>query len=57
VRGGVLILTGCGAVANTSAANPSLATVPVPPSDLSTTAGDAAVTLKWKASSDATGYH
>jgi hypothetical protein len=30
VRGGVLILTGCGAAANTSAANPSLATVPVP---------------------------
>src|ERR1700737_2418599 len=57
LAGCVVILAGCGAAANTSAANKSPASVPAPPSDLSATAGDAAVTLKWTASSGATGYN
>ena len=55
--GCVVLLAGCGAATNASIADKSPASVPAPPSDLSATAGDVAVTLKWTASSDATGYN
>jgi fibronectin type 3 domain-containing protein len=57
LAGCLVILAGCGAATNTSTVDNPPTSVPAPPSDLSATSGDAAVTLTWTASSDATGYN
>jgi fibronectin type 3 domain-containing protein len=55
LAGCLAVLAGCGGGADNQKKSP--ASVPAPPSDLSATAGNAAATLTWTASTGATGYH
>jgi hypothetical protein len=67
LAGCLALLAGCGAAANTAAANNSPAAVPAPPApsnlsstpptNLKATAGNAQASLTWSVSSGATGYH
>lgn len=57
VAGCFALLASCGGSHNTSAADPAAVSVSAAPSGLTATAGDAMVTLKWSARSDATGYN